>query len=74
METYKDLRVRSHWIEIAFKTEPALRQVMASLEADIELGINQLLKWRYSSDLDREIFPPPPGMTSARDQHLGMVG
>ena len=62
VETYKDLRVRSHLIEIAFKTEPELGQEMARLEADIELGINQSLKWRYGSDLDQEIFPPPPGI------------
>jgi hypothetical protein len=63
VQTYRDLRVRSHLIEIAFKTEPALRPEMARLEAEIELGINQLLKWRYGSELDQEIFPPPPGVT-----------
>jgi hypothetical protein len=33
---------------------------MASVEADIELGINQLLKWRYGSHLDQEIFANSP--------------
>jgi hypothetical protein len=50
-------------IELAFKTEPTLGQVMARLEAEIEFGINQLLKWRYGSDLDQEVFPPSPRVT-----------
>ena len=60
VETYRDLRVRARVIELAFKTEPTLSEVMAKLEAEIEFGINQLVKWRYDSDLDQEVFPPPP--------------
>ena len=61
VESYKDLWVRLHVIELAFKTEPTLGQVMARLEAEIEFGIEQFVKWRYGSDLDQEVFPPPPG-------------
>jgi len=60
VETYRDLRVRARVIELAFKTEPTLSEVMAKLEAEIEFGINQLVKRRYGSDLDQEVFPPPP--------------
>ena len=64
MESYKDLRVRLRMIELAFKTEPTLGPVMARLEAEIEFGIEQFVKWRYDSDLDQEVFPPPPRMTT----------
>ena len=60
VESYKDLWVRLRVIELAFKTEPALGQVKESLEAEIEFGIEQFVKWRYGSDLDQEVFPPSP--------------
>ena len=60
VESYRDLRVRLRMIELAFKTEPTLGPVMARLEAEIEFGIEQFVKWRYRSDLDQEVFPPPP--------------
>ena len=64
VESYKDLRVRLRVIELAFKTEPTLGQVMARLEAEIEFGIRAISEWRYGSDLDQEVFPPSPRMTT----------
>ena len=64
VESYKDLRVRLRVIELAFKTEPTLGQVMARLEAEIEFSVNQFVKWRYGSDLDQEVFPPSLRMTT----------
>ena len=60
VESNKDLWVRLRVIELAFKTEQTLGPVMARLEAEIEFGIEQFAKWRYGSDLDQEVFPPPP--------------
>ena len=60
VESYKDLWVRLHVIELAFKTEPTLGQVMARLEAEIEFGIEQFVKWRYGSTSTRRSFPERP--------------
>ena len=70
VETYRDLRVRARVIELAFKTEPTLSEAMAKLEAEIEFGINQLVKWRYGSDLDQEVFPRTPRTTMPGDWSL----
>jgi hypothetical protein len=74
VESYKDLRVPAHLVERAFTTVPEFLEVEASLEEDIELAMNQLLKWRHGSELDQEVFPPPPGMTIPVTSTWGSAG
>jgi hypothetical protein len=58
VESYKDLRKRSYLVEMAFATEPDLTRLIASREADIELAIYQLVRWRQGPNPEPEVFPP----------------
>jgi hypothetical protein len=39
----------------------------------LEAGVNQLLTWRHSSDLEQEFFSPPPGMTVPVTSHCDLA-